>query len=116
VAERRDTEGAEKMKKRKTRPARGAGQAARPKSWREFWRLRDAAIPADTKAFAEFIANREDEPSQVRAKESESPMQKSQTAQPEKRRDGAPGKIQRQNPQPGIRSVMKTQIARLVAM
>ena len=38
----------------------------RPESWDEFFRIRDAAIKADPRAFAEFMADRRDEPPQKR--------------------------------------------------
>lgn len=38
----------------------------RPESWDEFFRIRDAAIEADPRAFAEFMSDRKDEPPQKR--------------------------------------------------
>jgi antitoxin VapB len=38
----------------------------RPESWDEFFRIRDAAIKADPRAFAEFMSDRKDEPPQKR--------------------------------------------------
>jgi antitoxin VapB len=34
----------------------------RPESWQEFFRFRDEARKADPKAFAQFMADREDQP------------------------------------------------------
>ncbi|HYA62688.1 MAG TPA: AbrB/MazE/SpoVT family DNA-binding domain-containing protein [Candidatus Sulfotelmatobacter sp.] len=40
--------------------------SSRPRSWKQFFKLRDEAIKADKRAFDEFLADRKDEPPQDR--------------------------------------------------
>jgi hypothetical protein len=66
-------EGAEKMKRTKTKKKLPAGsrtkKLSRPRSWEEFFRVRDEAIKADPGAFAGFMADRKDEAPQIRLDE-----------------------------------------------
>ena len=38
------------------------GRARKAGSWEEFFRMRDAMVKADPRAFGEFMADRQDEP------------------------------------------------------
>ncbi|MHB8606760.1 MAG: hypothetical protein ACYDCG_00470 [Candidatus Acidiferrales bacterium] len=57
-------------RKTRTKKRRSAGtgtkKVVKPPSWEEFFEVRDAAIKADPRAFAEFMADRKDEAAQIR--------------------------------------------------